>query len=88
MMSRCGSATGTSVNAGHFPFFWGELGTGELGTVTYYGAMSRSDARTGCGKPQIPNLKPQTQDTRAGHDRMVGFARRTMSDRETQSDKR
>jgi len=25
----------------------------------------RRDARTGCGKPQIPNLKLQTQDTGA-----------------------
>jgi hypothetical protein len=38
---------------------------------------ARHDARTGCGKPQIPNLKPQTPSPkhqgRAGHDRMVGL---------------
>ena len=49
----------------------------ECGTLPIFQSdvKARHDARTGCGKPQIPNLKPQTPNPkrqgRAGHDRMV-----------------
>ena len=45
--------------------------------------QGRHDARTGCGKRQIPNLKPQTPNPRhqgrAGHDRMVGLVETMMT---------
>ena len=62
------------------------LGSGKRWTppISPSDVKARHDARTGCGKPQIPNLKPQTPNPRhpgrAGHDRMVEFTRRVMSD--------
>jgi hypothetical protein len=44
---------------------------------------ARHDARARCGKPQIPNLKPQTPNPkhqgRTGHGRMVELVERMMT---------
>jgi hypothetical protein len=52
---------------------------GPRGTLPIFPSdvKARHDARTRCGKPQVPNLKPQTPNPkhqgRAGHDWMVGL---------------